>query len=66
MRELLLDIGDNKVKQRDQVEAAENALRARQQTRLNALMPSRGIWAGDTGTPKDGLLYEQKLRAEWP
>ena len=66
MRELLLEIGDKKLEQRDEAGAAENALRARQQARLDALMPSCGIWPGEAGTPRDGLLYEQKMRAEWP
>ncbi len=42
------------------------AAEARRQARLAALSRSCGIWAGDPDTPRDGVIYQQKLRAEWP
>jgi hypothetical protein len=33
--------------------------------RLAVLQGSFGIWKGEPGKPKDGLFYEQELRAEW-
>lgn len=35
------------------------------QARFAALMASSGIWNGEASIPKDGLRYQQKLRAEW-
>lgn len=37
----------------------------RRQARLAVLMRSNGIWAGDPNKPKDGLAYQEELRAEW-
>lgn len=37
----------------------------RRQARLAILMRSNGIWAGEPNKPKDGLVYQKELRAEW-
>lgn len=42
------------------------AAEARRQSRLAALSRSCGIWAGEPDTPRDGVIYQQKLRTEWP
>lgn len=39
---------------------------ARRLARIAALLPSSGIWAGEAGTMKDGVAYQEKMRAEWP
>ncbi len=44
---------------------AEAAKRSRRKLRLAALMESSGIWAGEPGKPRDGMVYQQELRAEW-
>ncbi|NRR33172.1 hypothetical protein HSX11_23655 [Oxalobacteraceae bacterium] len=46
----------------DSPEAKEDRRRAR----LAALMPSNGIWAGEPNKPKDGVVYQEEMRAEWP
>ena len=38
----------------------------RRQARLAVLMRSHGILADEPGKPKDGLIYQNELRAEWP
>ncbi|NGZ83369.1 hypothetical protein [Duganella aceris] len=42
-----------------------NAREARRQARLRALAPSSGIWDGDPDKPKDGVAYQEEMRAEW-
>src|SRR5471032_1693286 len=37
----------------------------RRQARLTILMRSNGIFAGDQNKPRDGLVYQKELRAEW-
>jgi hypothetical protein len=45
--------------------AEEQAKEDRRQTRLAILMRSSGLWAGEPNKPKDGLAYQEELRAEW-
>jgi hypothetical protein len=37
----------------------------RRQARLTILMRSNGIFSGKQDKPKDGLVYQKELRAEW-
>jgi|GEM_PF-4955292 len=48
---------------RDPIEDATTE--QRRQARLAVLMRSNGIFAGEPNTPKDGLIYQRALRAEW-
>ena len=41
-------------------------LAERRAKRFALLQNSSGIWAGEPGKPRDGLMYQQELRAEWP
>ena len=43
----------------------DEAKEQRRQARLAILMRSHGIFDGDKDKPKDGLVYQKKLRAEW-
>jgi membrane-associated protease RseP (regulator of RpoE activity) len=43
----------------------DEAKEQRRQARLAVLMRSNGIFAGDKDKPKDGLVYQKELRAEW-
>lgn len=43
----------------------DTAKEERRKRRLAILMRSNGIFAGDPGKPKDGLVYQKELRAEW-
>lgn len=45
---------------------ASTTAEQRRQARLAVLMRSHGIFAGEPGKPKDGLIYQNELRAEWP
>lgn len=45
--------------------AEEQAKEDRRQTRLAILMRSSGLWAGEPNKLKDGLVYQEELRAEW-
>lgn len=45
---------------------ADSAKKARRSARLAALAPSSGIWAGEPNQPKDGVAYQEAMRAEWP
>ena len=42
-----------------------DTLEARRAKRLAILQGDGPLWTGEPGKPKDGLLYEQELRAEW-
>lgn len=42
------------------------SLAERRAKRFALLQGSSGIWAGEPGKPRDGLVYQQELRAEWP
>jgi len=42
------------------------SLAERRAKRFALLQNSSGIWEGEPGKPRDGLLYQQELRAEWP
>lgn len=53
-------------RQTEIVQAAEDtAKEERRKQRLAILMRSNGIFAGDPGKPKDGVAYQNELRAEW-
>ncbi|KQQ39957.1 hypothetical protein ASF61_03855 [Duganella sp. Leaf126] len=41
-------------------------LEERRARRFAILQNSSGIWSGEPGMPRDGLVYQQALRAEWP
>jgi hypothetical protein len=43
----------------------EGNLEERRAARLAILKQGGPLWAGEEGKPKDGLVYEQQLRAEW-
>jgi hypothetical protein len=43
----------------------EGNLEERRAARLAILKQGGPLWAGEEGKPKDGLFYEQQLRAEW-
>jgi hypothetical protein len=43
----------------------EPPLEERRAARLAILQQGGPLWAGEEGKPKDGLVYEQQLRAEW-
>ncbi|MNR49533.1 hypothetical protein D3C85_1689240 [compost metagenome] len=43
----------------------DEAKAQRRQARLTILMRSNGIFSGDKDKPKDGLVYQKALRAEW-
>jgi hypothetical protein len=43
----------------------DKAAEQRRQARLAILMRSNGIFSGESNKPKDGLVYQQELRAEW-
>ena len=43
----------------------EGTLEERRAARLALLKQGGPLWAGEEGKPKDGLVYEQQLRAEW-
>ena len=43
----------------------EGTLEERRAARLAILNQGGPLWAGEEGKPKDGLVYEQQLRAEW-
>jgi hypothetical protein len=45
--------------------ATDEASEQRRQARFAILMRSHGIFAGDEDKPKDGLVYQNELRAEW-
>lgn len=45
---------------------ADAAKHARRSARLAALAPSSGIWTGEPNKPKDGVAYQEEMRAEWP
>jgi hypothetical protein len=44
--------------------AEELAKEDRRQARLVILMRSSGIWSGEPNKPRDGLAYQEELRAE--
>ena len=44
---------------------ADVELAARRAARKAALMGSQGIWEGEPGKPKDGVKYQEEMRAEW-
>lgn len=46
-------------------EAPTNTLEGRRAARLAILQQGGPLWEGEPGKPKDGLVYEQELRAEW-
>ncbi len=66
----LLEAIQQSAKERDEVIApwddSPEAKRARRHARLLALSASSGIWPGERDKPKDGLVYQEDLRAEWP
>ena len=43
----------------------EEAKAQRREARLAIMMRSSGIFEGDRDKPKDGLIYQKELRAEW-
>lgn len=43
----------------------ESTLEQRRAARLAILQGDGPLWSGEEGKPKDGLLYEKELRAEW-
>lgn len=43
----------------------ELAKENRRQARLAILMRSSGIWAGEPNKPRNGIAYQEELRAEW-
>ncbi|MYM75560.1 hypothetical protein GTP55_22595 [Duganella sp. FT109W] len=43
----------------------DEAKEQRRQARFAILMRSHGMLAGDQSRPKDGLVYQNELRAEW-
>lgn len=48
--------------------AAQDDALAREQTRarrLGALKAVEGLWKDRTDIPKDGLAYQEEMRAEW-
>lgn len=46
-------------------EAPTSTLEERRAARLAILQQGGPLWEGEPGKPKDGLVYEQELRAEW-
>jgi hypothetical protein len=52
----------------DAATAQQQAMAAevRRQARLATLSRSCGIWAGEPDMPRDGVIYQQKMRTEWP
>jgi hypothetical protein len=46
-------------------EPFESTLEQRRARRLAILQGGSPLWKGEEGKPKDGLLYEKELRAEW-
>ena len=44
---------------------AGSTLEQRRAARLAILQGDGPLWKGEEGKPKDGLLYERELRAEW-
>ncbi len=38
----------------------------RRRRRIAALKAAEGLWKNRTDIPKDGLEYQEQLRAEWP
>ena len=57
--------GKTDLKQATLAEAQTNTLEERRAARLAILLHGGPLWAGEEGKPKDGLVYEQELRAEW-
>jgi hypothetical protein len=45
--------------------AQTDTLAARRAARRAALKHSQGIWSGEPGKPKDGVQYQEGMRAEW-
>lgn len=45
--------------------STDAALVARRAARRAALKGSQGIWEGEPGKPKDGVKYQEEMRAEW-
>lgn len=43
----------------------EGTLEERRAARLAMLEQGGPLWEGEPGKPRDGLIYEQELRAEW-
>ena len=37
----------------------------RRRARMAILKSTRGSWAGEVGEPKDGVFYQEKMRAAW-
>ena len=46
--------------------AAPNTLAANRARRAAALKAAEGLWKDRTDIPKDGVEYQNQLRAEWP
>lgn len=44
----------------------DGAKGARRKARFEALSSSSGIWAGEPNKPRDGVAYQEEMRAEWP
>lgn len=47
------------------LQRAGSTLEQRRAARLAILQGDGPLWEGEEGKPKDGLLYERELRAEW-
>ncbi len=63
MRKIVVEVDERQMRlQAD----ADQSLEQRRQVRFAILMRSHGIFAGDSNKPKDGLVYQNELRAEWP
>ena len=45
--------------------ATSDTLKERRAKRFAILQGDGPLWTGEPGKPKDGLVYEQELRAEW-
>lgn len=59
------EVADSGVVAIDSVAVENEAKEERRRARLAVLMRSSGIFKGDPGKPKDGLIYQNELRAEW-
>jgi hypothetical protein len=47
-------------------ETKPSALAASRMRRAAALKAAEGLWKDRTDIPKDGVEYQNQLRAEWP
>lgn len=47
-------------------EAVSDPLEIKRLRRASALKAAEGLWKDRTDIPKDGVEYQNQLRAEWP